>query len=104
MPRESRFFIAYAVAFFFWTNESSAGLLPPHEEICDAGIVSKKLLASYIIDLNTNKVAKKMVFGDAVLWRAIFTQEPEQFCSRKAVCQRKGLGGDDCKKEIDACI
>lgn len=104
MPTRSRSLVAFAIVFFFWAHESSAGLLPPHDEICDTGVVSKKLLASYIIDLNTNKVAKKIVFGDAVLWRTIFTEEPEQFCSSKAVCRRKRLTGEDCKKEVEACI
>src|ERR1700694_4889589 len=97
-------FFASAILCLFSINESSAGLLPPHDEICDGGIVSKKLLASYILDLNTNKVAKRMIFGDAVLWRSIFIVEPERFCSSKAVCRRKGLVGDDCKKEIEACV
>lgn len=104
MPKVSLFVVASAMFCFFSINEGSAGLLPPHGDICDDGIVSKKLLASYILELNDNKVAKRMIFGDAVLWRSIFTDEPEQFCSAKAVCRRKGLTGKDCNKEIEACV
>jgi hypothetical protein len=56
------------------------------------------------MELNDNRVAKRMIFGEAALWRLIFTEEPEQFCSAKAVCQRRGLAGKDCTDAIDACV
>ena len=72
--------------------------LPSHGDVCDGGVVSKKLLAKYIIELTDtkdSKLAGKLIFGDAVLWRSIFTEETKKFCSADAVCRRKGLVADD---------
>jgi hypothetical protein len=61
--------------------------------------VSKRLVANYV--LAGNPAAIKRVFGDPVLWNSIFTLGEDQFCATSAVC--RGLTGDVCKKEVDAC-
>ena len=100
--------VALIVFFFlsFDTSPSAAGLLPGQGDICSAipepgqsTSVSKRLVANYV--LAGNPAAIKRVFGDPVLWNAIFTQEEEQFCARSAVC--RGVTGDACNKEVDAC-
>jgi hypothetical protein len=65
----------------------------------DSTPVSKRLVANYALVGNT--IAIKRVFGDPVLWMSIFTQREDQFCAASEVC--RGLSGNACKKEIDAC-
>jgi hypothetical protein len=113
----SRFLLRCISAFafcFLYAASGSAALpplpsnvtvpLPSHDDVCDGGIVSKRQLAKYIIELTNNgasKLASKLIFGDAVLWRSIFFTTPEQFCPAKAFCP-KGVD-QKCQDQIDAC-
>jgi hypothetical protein len=101
MSRILWFFVS-AVFCVFLTGMGSAGALPLHSDVCDGKIISKKLLAKYIIDLADNKEAQKQVFGDADRWHAIFTEEPDQFCTTQKVC-RGGMSSSDCIKAVKAC-
>jgi hypothetical protein len=94
-----------SVVFLFHAASAAAGLLPAQGDICSAipasgqsTTVSKRLVANYVLTGNT--AAIKRLFGDPV-WNSIFTQEDEQFCATSAVC--RGVTGDACKKEVDAC-
>jgi hypothetical protein len=93
-------FVLSTVFCAFLIGEGSADALPPHSDICDGGIVSKKLLAMHIIDLSGNKDAPKLVFGDADLWRTIFTDP--QFCPTRKLC-RGGMDAAVCSKAAAAC-
>jgi len=85
MSRVLSRFVISAVFCFFFIGEGSAGLLPAHGDICDNQIVSKKLLANYILEMNDNKVAKKWFlatqsFGVRFLSKSLNNSVPPKRC------------------------
>ncbi|GAB1716941.1 MAG: hypothetical protein NTAFB05_19830 [Nitrobacter sp.] len=98
--------IALIASLFHVLPTAAASLLPAQGDICSAipppgqlTAVSKRLVANYV--LAGNATAIKRVFGDPVLWNSIFTMGEDQFCATSSVC--RGVTGDACKKEVDAC-